>query len=375
MVTSSTANGIWQRIFGKPSPTQVRGVAQRFIGIFGDHGVIPAQIPRLLPGMQFQDFQTEEKLLSALTPEILDQTASLFAIRTKWLEGTDDAIYEYQSCYKRPELLFELLSQIRSRTNENSSWFPLRVLHCTKRLDRNAPGQQLLVPVLVEKIAEIGDVHIERYYPFNDGFDWSHQPARIQLKAMSRLIFKILGMPVPLMRIDPTALQEILERKRVPRNFLQSCLLTTPSLEDFAITKEESGAAREVDEMPDVLRYIDKRALTHLITTESPLRPSADQPPSALGKFQEEPAKAAPLPKTGKRANIEQVVWHPIQAAATILWAENKSLTIAEVIKRLKKMDHLKAKALSDSASRKRIAQLAPENIRGKPGRKPKKLT
>lgn len=375
MVTPGTANNIWQRIFGKTLSSPVHGVARRFVQIFTIHGVVPAQIPRLLPGIQLLDFHSEEKLLSALTPAILDQTARLFAIRTEWLEGTDDAIYDYQSCYERPERFFELLSQIRSRTDEDSSWFPLRVLYCTKRLDRSALAQQLLVPVLIEKIAEIGDVHIERYYPFNDGFDWSYQPARIQLKAISRLIFKILGMPVPLMRIDPTALQEILERKRVPRDFLQSCFLTTPSLEDFAITKEESGAAREVDEMPDVLRYIDERGLTHLITTESPLRPSAEHPPSVLGNLLEEPAKAAPLTKTGKRANTEQVVWHPIQAAATILWAENKSLTIADVIKRLQKMDHLKAKALSDSAIRKQIAQLAPENIRGKPGRKPKKLT
>jgi hypothetical protein len=44
-------------------------------------------------------------------------------------------------------------------------------------------------------------------------------------------------------------LQNILERKKIPRKFVDGCLLTNPSIEDFALTPEESGIAKEVDEL------------------------------------------------------------------------------------------------------------------------------
>ena len=79
--------------------------------------------------------------------------------------------------------------------------------------------------------------------------DWGYAPTHIQLKAIARMIFKVLHTPVPLFIISPAELQNILERKKILRKFVDGCLLTNPSIEDFALTPRENGIAKEVDEL------------------------------------------------------------------------------------------------------------------------------
>ena len=66
--------------------------------------------------------------------------------------------------------------------------------------------------------------------------------------------------------------------------------------------------------------------------------------------------------------------WYPSIIAAQTIWSQDKSLSIADVIRKIKAMPELKASYLTESAIRKHIKHLSP--IPGKPGRKPtKKLT
>ncbi|MBW8330291.1 MAG: hypothetical protein K0M48_14400 [Thiobacillus sp.] len=363
-----------KRLGGSNKIQSLDVLPQRFCQIFQVHGVERSQIPRLMPQITLGDLKSNETLLAALTPEILDQTARLFGIRSEWLEGVDDDIYAYRHCYKDPELLLDLLATLRNQAD--SDWphhFPMRVLVSNKHLDSKTDREQLLVPVVLEKIAELGDEPIYRYYIFNDSFRWEYEPARIQLKAMVRTFYKALRTPVPLMVIKSADLQSVLDRKKISREFLDGCLVTTPSLEDFSLTSQESVVAAELDELPKVLKYIEDHKLEGYFTNA---RGSAsllqDAPPEA-----QQPAEvstpAASEPKTGKRANNAQQLWEPVKAVASALWAEDASLTIAEVISRIKQMPHLKAAALSDSAIRKNIADLAPGKDSAKPGRRHKK--
>ncbi|CAG9932060.1 hypothetical protein [Candidatus Nitrotoga arctica] len=84
------------------------------------------------------------------------------------------------------------------------------------------------------------------------------------------MIYKIFYTPVPFFVISPAKLQNVLEQKKIPWDFLDGCLLTNPSFEDFALTAEESGIAKDVNEIPTVLKYIEKYKLENLITTELP---------------------------------------------------------------------------------------------------------
>lgn len=369
---TSLGDKLWRHITGRRRAASVAIVAQRFFLLFRDHGVEASQIPRLVPQLGLDDLQSNEKLLSALTPEILDQTARLFGVRTAWLEGVDDDIYEHWHCYKQPKLLLEQLASLSAASEKDRLFFPLRVLTTADHLDYNGSRGQLLAPVLVEKIAELGEEDIYRYYVYRDGFDWGYPPSRIQLKAMVRVVYQAID-PVPLFVISPTEMQKLLEGRVIPRKLLDGCLITEPSLEDYSIS--QTGTAKEVDELPAVLSYIQE----HNLQSFSFRKPednqlSAEHSENIVESSKLPEPEMAEIPKkTGKRAQAQAEIWEPVRNAAETLWAEDNQLSIAEVVRRIKRMPVFRASVFTESAIRKRIADLAPVDIRGKPGRKPKK--
>jgi len=316
MTVSFNISKLRKRFAGKTKPVNI--VARRFVQIFNDHGVQTTQIPRFIPQVNLDDLNSDESLLAVLTPKILDQTAQLFCIRLAWLEGVGDEIYEYRHCYKQPDLFFKLLQTLRSRADSDFFNFPLRVFSSTKNLDCNNGRQQLLVSVLVEKIAELSDEDwIYRYYIFNDGWDWGHAPSRIQLKATARMIFKVLHTPVPMYVVSPAELQKISDGKVIPRSLLDRPLLTTPSIEDFALGTDESLIAKEVDELPLVLKYIEDFKLQSLMT-EEPSQPIAPSEP-----ISEPQAVPVTVEQTtpNKKAGANKKTWDDKKLKA--LWEES----------------------------------------------------
>lgn len=367
-------NKLWQSLTGKPKDNPVHIIARRFIQAFNDHGVQTSQIPRLLSAIKLDDLKNEDHLLAALTPEIINQAAQLFGIRTEWLEGVDDEIYEYLYCYKQPEIILDHLASVVGRKNVRPN-FSLRMLTTAKKLDYTKDDGQLLAPVIVEKVAELGEKDIYRYHIYRDEFDWSYAPCRVELKAIARTVFQRLHTPVPLFEISENEMREVLDGKRIPANLFRGALITNPSLEDFALDKEESRVAREIAEFPDVLQYIAEYRLQDFSFEPPPPTEQSDEPVASRIPSVDVPM-SSPDQKTGKRAENIQDLWEPVRTVAAAWWAEaGDTLSIAEAIRRIKKMPHLKASAFTESAIRKHIADLAPPNVRGKSGRKPNKST
>ncbi len=373
MLVPLDVNKFWQHISSKNKFSSVDIVAKRFLQAFLDHGVKVSQIPRLIHHIKLDDLQSSEKLLAALTPEILDQTAKLFGIRSQWLEGVDDEIYQYLACYKCPEVILEHLAKVVNG-NDVGLRFPLRIFSTTKNLDCNDNSQQLLAPVIIEKIAELGEDAIYRYHIYRDGFDWSYLPTRIELKAIARIVYKHLHTSVPLFVISTKEMKDVLEGKLIPKQYLDGCQITSPSLEDYALTKEESVVAKEVEEIPAVLDYIKEHKLQNF-TFDIPDTPPPPTDASASSISPAPPDTQEKPKKSGKRIQAQTEIWEPIRNAAKTLWAVNDQLAIAEVIRRIKRMSTFKASFLTESAIRKHIAELAPPHIRGKSGRKPNKPT
>lgn len=359
-----------RHLFGKPQRDTVGNVVGRFLQAFQDHGVEASQIPRLLPQLKLDDLQSPAKLLAALTPEILDTTAQLFGIRSQWLEGVEDEIYDGLWTYKQPGRLLEHLALLCT-TDDQRLYCPLRVLTTTRKLDRNDPGQQFLAPILIEKVAEIGEEEIYRYHVYRDGFDWGYWPTRIELKVIARLVYQRLRIGVPLYEVTPKQMDDILECRVIPRRYLKGSLLTTPSLEDFALSNEESRIAKEVEELPDVLRYIEDNNLQTFSFVRNNVPTTAQEPEPAASPDSFAPSETQEPPRKRGKRKVQTENWEAIQAAAIAFWALDK-LPIADMIRRLKRIPALKASAFSDSAIRKHICDLAPESVRGKPGRKPK---
>lgn len=369
MTVSSVVNDFWKALAGKNRTNSVNLIAQRFIQVFEDHGVAASQIPRLLPQIKLNDLKSDDALLPVLNHDLLNQTAQLFGIRIQWLEGVDDQIYEYHSCYKAPNVFFEDFASICHR-KDDGSYLPVRAFSTSKELDYTNPKRQSLALILVEKIAILDDKEIFRYHIYNDEWDWGYAPTRIQIKAMVRLVSTVIGVPVPLHIIKPHEIEAIFDGKIIPKRLIGNRWTSNPSLDDFSTANKYVG--KEIDEIPEVLKYIEKYQLRSLIAAE---QGECNQPFNELEVSSLPSELVLNTPKSGKRATNNQVLWDPARDAARTYWAEDNLLSIAEVIKRIKDMSHLKASGLGSSAIRKHIAELAPDNIRGKPGRKAKKFT
>ena len=359
-----------QALKGRTPSNSVDTVAARFLRVFQDHGVEASQIPRLLPEIKLADLQSPATLLAALTPEILDKTAQFFGVRPQWLEGVDDEVYDYLAVSKQPETLLERLAAICASQPEKPH-FPLRILATRKDLDWRNDDAQYLAPVLVERIATLGDEEICRYHVYRDGFDWSHLPSRIELKAIARVVFRGLNAPVPLLVVSPKEMDNILDGRLIPRRFLSGCLVTNPSLEDFALSKAESPVARETEELPAVLDYIEQHRLQAYSFAPAATPAPPEEPAEGLTTPSLPEPPAAPK-RPGKRQALADA-WAEARAYSRGRWAKDPTITIEDMVRRIRKVKPMKASAYTESAIRKHIADLAPPGIRGKSGRKPKK--
>lgn len=371
MTTSFNINKLLHGFVGKTNPINI--VARRFLRVFNDHGVETSQISRLFPQIKLADLESEKALLNALTPELLDQTAQLFGVRSQWLEGVDDTIYDCHFCYKHPTLFFKHFVSLKRNTGD-AARFPVRALTTAKNLDYKNPDSQQLALVLVEQIAILEDKPVCRYHIYGDSWDWAYTPTRIQLKAMVRYIHD----PVPLFFVSTREIHHILEGKQIPRCFIEGCLLTEPSLEDYTYTQEESVVAKEVEELPEVLRYIEELKSENLTPegySRSSIHTMADSTQEDTSGYESESPQTDYSKKSGKRDKNNQALWDPTRTVASLWWSNDGSLSIAEIVRRIKKTPTLKASSLTESAIRKHIADLAPPGIRGKPGRKPNKLS
>lgn len=249
-----------RRLSEKKKHDPVSIVARRFLTLFGEHGITVSQIPRILPQLSLEQLRDTDSLLRALTTDILAQTASFFGVRLAWLEGVDDRLYEMLTCYKQPEVFF----QECARLNLPDIGFAVRALCAKKELDWRDDRHQPIALILVDKLQDLGEQEITRYRVFADAWDWSHTPCRVQLKATARLVLQKYGRPLPLHQVKSELLQEIIEGRRIPRSSLKGCLLTNPSLEDFAMSGKESVQAKETAELPEVLRYVSGHGLEDL---------------------------------------------------------------------------------------------------------------
>jgi hypothetical protein len=210
------------------------------------------QIPEFFPEISLSKLKNDEELLTVLSPEVLAKAAKLFGVKLGWLQGLDEQIYDTLHCYKQPDLFFEDLAMLDRKYHS----FPFHVL-CDSELDNHDDRTQRIVLLFEEEIRQLNGEPIYRYQVFGDGWDWSHPNCRIQLKAMVRLYYQCLHRPIPLHRVTPSLLTKIEEGKLIPTKVLGRCALTEPAFEDYAMSVVENSKAKETEELPVVIEYIN----------------------------------------------------------------------------------------------------------------------
>ena len=234
-------------------------VAKRLRQLFIDHGVEETRIPRVFPKITLDDLSSDHLLIKKLTPELINEVAELFKVRSEWLEGVDDTIYYHPSCYKRPDKFFKFLKTIKF----DEMGFPFRVITPVEKFDFKDNTHQPFSILFVEKIAELGDEDIYRYY-LDAGWAWDHWTCRIQLKAMALLYWKHIKHPITLYTVPRDIYFEIESRQKIPYQYLTGVLISNPSIEDYISTPESSVVAKEFEELPDVYKYIEEYKLNEL---------------------------------------------------------------------------------------------------------------
>ncbi len=272
-----------------------------------------------------------------------------------------------------------LLTRLAVAAGTLNAWnglgrFPMRVLTTSMALTPDSSDRQWLLPVIVEPVSDSEDSPAYRCQVCGDYYDWTDSQSRIELKAITWLAWHRLRITVPLFRVSQDEFDRIRGGMAVPTIVLRSGLIAEPSLEDFIQTPEESRVAKEADELPAVLGYLDAEGLRDF-AFDAPavaLTPveeaAAPQSPAAMPEHEEPQRRSAP----GKR-EVQRAQWAAIVGAAQAMWSQDRTVDFAEMIRRLKSMPHLKANALSDSAIHKHIRVVAPPEVLGKPGRKPTK--
>lgn len=356
------------------SRKSLTGISQRFLSVFAAHGVDQVHIPRWVPAIVYKDLQSESQLLAALTPQVLDETADLFGLHPGWLEGASDLVLMPVGERDNPRALLDLIAAaVRASEASGSGWnpAPLRIITDVKSLLRGASHRQWLVLVIVQAIGDQGDGPVCRAQVYRYPFDWSNLEQRLQLKAITWLVHHHLKTVVPLYQVSTETLERVLAGQEIPSVALNRSVITDPSLDDYIHDPATSRVAKEVDELQQVLDLVDATGLRDY-QFQSPEPPIAEQSSDLV---QPDQAEQKPTPNPGGKREAQKAQWHAITAAAKTLWVQFPETTIADMVARLKRLPHLKASALSDSAIQKHISQVAPEGVRGKPGRKPKKST
>jgi len=175
-----------RKVFGsKPLVAELSSVPGRFVDLFEIHGIHRNQIPRFFEnGVTLADIETNTKLLSKLTPELLQAAADLFAIRVEWLEGVDEQIYPIHHFYKHPEWYAEFLHQLVS-AGENRI---IVKLVCSTTLSY----EQDAALVLEETFDYLGNEPIVRYHLCGDWVN-KYWKSRADLAACIAITLKQVG--------------------------------------------------------------------------------------------------------------------------------------------------------------------------------------
>jgi len=236
----------------EPTPALV---IERVKSLFLCHGVALTQIPRIFPKITLEDIYDDRNLIKKLTPEVLSELATLFNVRQNWLEGVSNQIYEVHISYKRPEIFFSLIKSLKFDYSD----FPFRLIKAESEFNRLENHYQPYCFVFFEKIAEIDDEDIYRYYIDGSGWEWNHHLCRIQTKAMALSYWEKFKNPITIYSTKAKAVDLISQGKLFPQQFLKGSRISDPSLEDYVLTPTQSLVSKEADELSEVIDFKNEK--------------------------------------------------------------------------------------------------------------------
>lgn len=226
---------------------ETSSLIERFLRVHNEHGILTAQIPRVL-GMEDklkpQDVLNPSRLLERLDNEMLRTTCEVFGVQREWLEGADVPPYTSPFFYKNPRALLEFLKDLAGKHQNLRLW-------CFK--SESVPLERVsnddLYVVIVADNFVLGERIVERFYPIHSDWPWDHLPARLDFKALIFICWQLeiysIGREAP-----STEIEKVRNGLNFPSSFLERYRHSGQwHPDDYIFTKEESVVAKDSDEV------------------------------------------------------------------------------------------------------------------------------
>lgn len=82
-------------IESQPQKNKIDSIYDRLITLFESHKITPLDMSRILKnyGVTLSKLKSKDAILDLITPEMIEDVSSIFGVKSKWLNGEDDYIY------------------------------------------------------------------------------------------------------------------------------------------------------------------------------------------------------------------------------------------------------------------------------------------
>ena len=239
----------------EPAKNEVYSMVGRFVQIYKAHGIERTQIPRFLgseSGLTLADVSTDEKLLHALSEELLQTACDRFGIQREWLDGKDVPIYPYRGQGHDLSSYIDFLLELKKTGSEVQGFAIKRPADKLKKpKDKYGQCDEYFIALLFRvKLKQWGD-HTQdplwKYYPLGDQIYWGYEKTRMQLKAKI-LIADLLGVYFKGCVMEADEIDGLMEGTIFPGPLMEHRSHVGWYPEDYIYTKEESRAVADEEE-------------------------------------------------------------------------------------------------------------------------------
>ena len=203
-------------------------------------------------GLRLDQLSSDEKILSFLSPQVLDWTAQYFGVQRDWLDGSVPYIYEPRHYVKHLKAAVDDAVELMKAGGSIDAF--LLVNSNNHDLTSDQPGYACLV--MRTCIKQLNAEHsIDRYVVCTQ--EWPLREHYLsQLKALGRLLFKYFGATIPIMQVSPVEFNKVSSGTAFPSSVIKPPYTRQNHLEDFAVLEEESAQAKDPAFAAGAIKYL-----------------------------------------------------------------------------------------------------------------------
>lgn len=160
---------------------QMSDLVDRFISIYGGHGILVSQIPFFVSdnfNFRLSSFKDKNSILNLLDEKIMNWTCNVFGVERAWLDGSTNRIYKYMNYYKRINKFIEAIFELKSLYGNELDAIFIK----SGELNPNKYGENYVIVIIRYPIKKINGNTIYKHIPISTNWDWGYWRSRYQLK-------------------------------------------------------------------------------------------------------------------------------------------------------------------------------------------------